>query len=235
MEYRLHRAFSSLFDGSKYLHRDSSLGDRVAMEFFEDLYTLGRSDKYINNVNSGLTVRNAKNLTHGMKARRGDGTLGESLPGVDPIFDDGFNVARGNIATVEIGVEVKILGKAMIKQIGRVVSDLKSQVDSFRSRGGNPLSIAVVGINSAEHYTGYEGERAYRTDGRKNKHPKQESREAEKRLILEAKPHFDEFVILRFSATNEGKYVFSWTDESESNKDYGASLVRVGRKYTERF
>ncbi len=29
-------------------------------------------------------------------------------------------VARGNVATVEIGIEVKILSKAMIKQIGRV-------------------------------------------------------------------------------------------------------------------
>lgn len=51
------------------------------------------------------------------------------------IVDPGYIVARGPIATVEIGVEVKILAKAMIKQVNRVINDLRDQVSQFRRRG----------------------------------------------------------------------------------------------------
>ena len=64
----------------------------------------------------------------GVAARRGDGTFGEIIPGEAPILDQGYLVARGPIATVEIGVEVKILAKATIKQIDRVINDLRNQV-----------------------------------------------------------------------------------------------------------
>jgi hypothetical protein len=55
-------------------------------------------------------------------------------------------VPRGEIANIEIGVETKILAKAMIKQIDRVLSDLENQARVFRSRGSNAIAAAVVGI-----------------------------------------------------------------------------------------
>ena len=64
-------------------------------------------------------------------------------------------MSRGPIATVEIGVEVKVLAKAMIKQIDRVKNDLRHQVTEFKLGGGSPICIAVVGINQAESMTSY--------------------------------------------------------------------------------
>jgi hypothetical protein len=93
------------------------------------------------------------------------------VPQVDPIKDKGFVVCRGPLATIEIGIEVKILFKAMIKQIDRVISDLRGQVAHFKSRGGSPLCVEIVGINRAPYCTSYEGERAFKTDGSRYKHP----------------------------------------------------------------
>jgi hypothetical protein len=42
---RLLETFSRLFDGTRYLHRKSNLGDLVAVEFYEDLVSLGKSAK----------------------------------------------------------------------------------------------------------------------------------------------------------------------------------------------
>lgn len=82
----------------------------------------------------------------------------------------GYQVARGPVATIEIGIEVKILAKAMIKQIDRVAGDLTKQVAQFKHRSGacEPICVGVVGINAADVTTGYEGDRSYRTDGSKS-------------------------------------------------------------------
>ncbi|MGB7026829.1 MAG: hypothetical protein WBD72_06010, partial [Candidatus Acidiferrum sp.] len=111
----------------------------MAMHFYEDLVLIGRSTKLIRDFEERRCVLNVANERHGVKARRGDGTFGEIVPGEPPIVDEGFLVARGVIATVEIGVEVKILAKAMIKQIDRVINDLKNQVVEFKKGGGNPI------------------------------------------------------------------------------------------------
>jgi hypothetical protein len=92
----------------------------VAMHLFEDLIAVGRSPKLIDAaINRKERVLNAQNKRRGISARRGDGTFGEIIPGETAVDDAGYLVARGPIATVEIGVEVKILAKAMIKQIDR--------------------------------------------------------------------------------------------------------------------
>ena len=57
----------------------------------------------------------------------------------DAIADEGFSVARGPVATIEIGVETKILAKAMIKQIDRVIGDLIRQTEEFKRRGGRAI------------------------------------------------------------------------------------------------
>jgi hypothetical protein len=204
------------------------------MRLYEDLHTLGRSKKFASRVDTGISVLNTQNKRHGIKARRGDGSFGEIVPHVEPIKDKGFVVCRGPIATIEIGIEVKILMKAMIKQVDRVVNDLKGQAAHFRSRGGNPVCVGIVGINHAAHCTSYEGDRAFRTDGKKYTHPIDEAAEAEKRLISLAAPAFDEFAVLRFDATNEPPYPFAWVNEAETLLDYGAILARVSQQYEAR-
>lgn len=125
MSYRLLTEFQGLFAGRAYLHRRSGLGDFVAMHLYEDLVFLNRSTKLSTRVQEHSRVLATTNLRQGIRARRGDGTFGEAVPGLSPISDPGFSVARGKIATIEIGAEMKILSKAMIKQIDRVVSDLQ--------------------------------------------------------------------------------------------------------------
>ena len=90
------------------------------MHLYEDLVTINKSDKYVLSVSTMSKVLNGQNKRKGVEARRGDGTFGELIVGKEPQIDADYKVARGPIATVEIATEVKILAKAMIKQIDRV-------------------------------------------------------------------------------------------------------------------
>jgi len=137
---------------------------------------------------------------------------------------------------VEIGIEVKVLAKAMIKQIDRVINDLRNQVVQFRHGGGNPICIAVVGINQAESTIGYEGDRPFPTTGKQGfLHPCQEAPEAERRLRAAAAPEFDEFIALRFKATNAPPFPFEWVNYNETRLDYAAALSRISSRYQQRF
>lgn len=238
MAYRLLTEFEKLFRGRIYRHRASTQGDRVAVQLYEDLVTLDRSAKLNQRVHAHERVLNTQNTRHGIKARRGDATFGEIIPNEPAVALPGHVVSRGPIATVEIGGEVKILLKAMIKQIDRVVSDLRGQVDQFRRGGGSgsPICVGIVGVNWADHCVGYEGERPFPTTGRGSyRHPVQEAAEAVSRLEREAKSAFDEFLILPFRATNEPPFAFDWVDARGTERDYGAALVRIGREYDKRF
>lgn len=234
-EFALLKAFRGLFEGAQYKHRNSSLGDFVAGHLFEDLATLGKSAKLCARVQARDRVVNQANRAIGRKSRRGDGTFGELIPTAMAVTEKGFQVARGEVANVEIGAETKILAKAMIKQIDRVIGDLTRQVEEFRKTGGNPICVAVVGINFSPSYTSYEGARVWPTDGRTNKHPIQEAAAAEQRLSALAAPRFDEFQFLRFRATNVPPFPFEWVDHTQTAKEYGALLVRVSREYDQRF
>jgi hypothetical protein len=240
MSYRLLTEFAGLFKGKRYLHRDSSRGDFVAMHLYEDLYNIGKSEKLCKHVDSTEWVLSQANKALGIKARRGDGTFGELVPGETAIFDAGYEVGRGIVATIEIGVEVKIIAKAMIKQIDRVTGDLQKQVANFAERSGArpPIAIAIVGINQAEYAVGYEGEKEpTKTDGKKHKHPFQEAKEAERRLVdaEQKKRHYEEIIFLRYSATNDEPYAFSWQNQHETEQQYGAALLRICREYEKRF
>lgn len=126
--------------------------------------------------------------------------------------------------------------KAMIKQIDRVIGDLAKQVAHFKRGAGNPICIGIVGINHAAAYTSYEGERAWPTDGTaRYRHPVQEASQAESRLLIQARPSFDEFLILRFRASNQAPYAFEWLDLAATSLDYGAILTRISREYNRRF
>src|SRR6185437_15169003 len=207
-DYVLLKSFRGLFEGCQYLHRDSSLGDYVASCLYDDLYNLKRSATFVRRVRERVTVVNTQNKTVGKARRRGDGTFGELVPAAHPVEESGFLVARGAIATIEIGAETKILAKAMIKQIDRVIGDLVRQVHEFKRHGGNPICVGIVGVNFSEEYTSYEGERPFATYGRKYKHPAQEAVEALSRLQGRAEPEFDEFMFLRFRARNVAPFPF---------------------------
>lgn len=246
MNYRLLDAFRSLFDGNRYEHRRSSQGDWVSYHLYEDLRALGTSQLLVERIDHRERVLCVANKRRGVVARRGDGTFGEIVPGASLRQDPGFVVARGAVATVEIGVEAKILAKAMIKQIDRVINDLVGQVGQFRQGLGDPICVGIVGINQAEVCTSYEGQttcpacgqvfaRMQMTNGKGHPHPFQEAPEAEARLMTRARPAFGEFLILRYRATNADPYPFEWVNYDETALDYGAILVRVAREYEHRF
>jgi hypothetical protein len=235
LSYLLLHRFRALFEGVKYRHRDSSLGDSVAVYLTEDLYALNRSTKLNQRIDKGERVQNTQNMRRGIIARRGDGTFGELIPNAAPLRVDGFHLFRGPIATVEIGVEVKILFKAMIKQIDRVMGNMEDQIKHFQKGGGRPISIAIVGINHANKCTSYEGSRAWPTDGKKHKHPIQEAAAAETRIAARVRSQYDELLFLRFRASNVRPYDFEWVSQNETELDYGAILTRVVRRYEQLF
>lgn len=236
-EYRLLTEFRRLFEGKIYRHRSSNQGDFVAMHLYEDLVTIQRSSRFGEGVLTRQDrVLNVENRRRGVIARRGDGTFGEIIPGETAIFDPDYQVGRGPIATVEIGVEVKILAKAMIKQIDRVINDLRNQVVQFRRGGGHPICIAIIGVNEAESTVSYEGDRPFPTTGKDGfLHPSQEAPEAARRLRALAAPDFDEFLILPFKATNAAPWPFDWADYKETRLDYAATLSRISARYQQRF
>lgn len=228
-------AFESLFEGQAYRHRNQTLGNYVAAHLYEDLFALNRSVKFSGRVTSKSRVLNQDIRVQGVRARRGDGAYGEILPSVIAVTEDGFQVARGPIAQVEIGAETKILAKAMNKQIDRVIGDLKRQVEQFRQAGGHPICVAFVGVNHAPRYVGMEGRRRFATDGKKYRHPIQEAAAAIDRVTSEAKPHFDEMLFLPFLATNLAPYEFAWQNFTVTRNNYAALLLRVSAEYEARF
>jgi hypothetical protein len=236
MPFRALRKFERLFTDGPYLHRNSTLGDSVALEVYEDLFEANRSNLYYTRVLEQSSVVNISNVRRGVPARRGDGTFGELNLNAKAGMHSGYNVSRGEVATIEVGIEVKILAKAMIKQIGRVVSDFRHQVEHFRQRGGTKaICVGIAGVNFAKQYLSYEKDRKYLTGIDGNPNPIQEAPRAAERLIRECAPDFDEFIILKFSATNAEPFDFDWINQIETEQQYGAALIRVSRLYDDRF
>jgi hypothetical protein len=234
-DYSLLAQFRNLFEGKPYLHRNASQGDKAVRYLYEDLRKLNKSTLLSRRIDEKSRVVNTSNKTVGIKSRRGDGAFGELVPVAIAITEAGYSVARGPLSAIEIGAETKILAKAMIKQIDRVIGDLKRQVEEFE-KNANPICIAVVGVNHAAGYTSFEGDRAYPTNGTaRYRHPLQEAAEAIRRLEAEARPEFDEFLILRFSATNIAPFPFQWINEQETLLQYSALLTRVSKLYDQRF
>jgi len=214
-----------------YRHRSSNQGDCVAMHLYEDLVAIKPSLKLAAAVRQRSPLLDVQNRRRGLDARRGGGTFGERRPAGVAVDVS----AQGPTATVAIGIKVKVLAKAMIKQMGRVVKDLRNQASQFRAGGGNPICVAIVGVNQAEHYVSYEGETSFSTTGHGGfMHPYQEAPEAERRLIADAAPAFDEFLILRFRATNQPPYPFQWVNYKDVRLDYAAALTRICNRCKQR-
>jgi hypothetical protein len=230
VRYRLLERFEATFRAGPYLHRNSQLGNRIADFLFDDLYVLREGSRYRRDVDAGHHVLNPKGVSPGLRARRGDGSFGSILPGYVPRRLEPHLVGFGPTASPEIGAEVKILAKAMIKQIDRVISDLCGQASHFHTKNPHAVSVGIVGVNEAETYVSYEGERAYPT-GPYGPHPVQEAQEARHRLDGRADGCFDEFLVLRFRASNVPPYPFEWVDRTRTGDAYGAMLLRLLRRY----
>ncbi len=235
MAYRLLDRFQATFAGTRYRHRNSSLGNQIANYLYDDLYELGHSSVYQSRVDLHTHVLNRRARSPGVRARRGDGSFGTLVPNAEAAIVPGFIVASGPTATVQVGVETKILAKAMIKQIDRVITDLKNQADQFRHKNPKAVTVAIVGVNHARRCVSYEKDRVYPTDGKGFPHPIQEAEDAKSRLRVDAEPAFDEFIILEYIATNEDPYEFEWVSSKRADAEYGSALVRILDLYEARF
>jgi len=71
LPYRLLDKFRSTFEGKRYIHRASNLGDLIAMELYEDLCYLAKSTLLRNRIAQAERVLNVKNRRVGIRARRG--------------------------------------------------------------------------------------------------------------------------------------------------------------------
>jgi hypothetical protein len=183
MPFRLLDGFRKIFEGQAYRHRSSTQGDRLARLVYEDLYTLGRSAILKKRIDDVECVVNVTNRVTGIKVRRGDGSFGESLPTVPGVKESGFFVGIGPTANVQIGIEVKIIATAMIKQIDRVINDLRNQALQFKNRNPSAITIAVIGVNHSPRYSSYEGDRVFVVEGARS--PAAEAPKAIQRLVQE--------------------------------------------------
>lgn len=235
MAYRLLEQFEATFRDGPYRHRNSTLGNQIANFLYDDLYEVSANSSYRERVGLHSHVLNRTAKSPGVKARRGDGSFGAIVPYSTAVVVPGFIVASGPTATTEIGVEVKVLAKAMIKQIDRVLTALRNQASQFKLKNEDVVTVGLVGVNHADRYVSFEKERVYPTDGKANPHPLQEANEAKRRLHAEAEPSFDEFLTLDFRASNEPPYDFAWVSKPRLEAEYGSALVRILTRYGKRF
>lgn len=227
--------FEASFSGKVYRHRSSTVGDKLSLMVFEDLYDIAKSGPFRGRVDDGSCVVNTKNHATGKPVRRGDGTFGERVAPAKPTSEPGMHVLRGPVATIHVGVEVKILATAMIKQIDRVSGDLAKQAQFFRDVTANAITVGIVGVNHAAHYTSYERDRTYEKPENGDKAPKDEAAAATTYLMTHANTHFDEFLVLDFVASNRPPYKFSWLNEERTTHHYAAVLQRILGLYASRF
>ena len=229
--YKLLSAFEHVFHGQVYRHRVSTTGDTVAGFLYEDLLGLGQSPKFARCVKSGEVAVNTGNQIKGKKGRRGDGTFGRIVPGNTLTTTTGFAVARGLVAHLEIGAEVKIGATKLIAQVDRVINDLVNQATIFRSHNKNAITVGIVGVNYADRYLGWEGDRSFpaRTP------PVREAPDFANRIERAVEPHYDELIILRFEASNIEPYDFDWLNKEQTQQLYGSALVRISAEYERRF
>jgi len=230
-EFRLLEAFRNLFVGKIYRHRSSVLGDRVACYLYDDLYLLNRSPKYTARIDKGVIAVNAGNRIKGKSGRRGDGTLGEVVPGGKLTTVKDYLVSRGPVATLEIGSETKIMATKMIAQIDRVMNDLREQSKVFTSYSKDSFKVGIVGVNFANEYTSHQGVHDFPAEIP----PSQESIEVIRRIKESVLSHYDEFLFLRFKASNRAPYRFEWVNEKETRLEYGSSLIRISARYEQLF
>lgn len=229
--YKLLTAFEDIFSGKIYRHRSSNIGDAIAAHVYEDLVDLGQSKLLLRRLNNNEVAVNTGNQIKGKKGRRGDGTFGRVIPGQALSTSPTHKIPRGHVANLEIGTEVKIAATKLIAQVDRVINDLMKQAEIFRHHNAHALRLALVGVNFAQTYTGYEGDRQYIAKSP----PAREALEFASRIERMVSPHFHELLVLKFRATNNPPYVFEWVNLTETTQLYASALVRLSALYDQRF
>jgi len=232
---KLMQHLAGIFYGKIYRHRSSRVGDELSRWLFEDLYDLRRSPLYNERVGRYEAVVNRPNTVTGRPGRRGDGTFGERIATSPAQTTPGYHVAEAAIATLQIGVEVKILSTAMIKQIDRVVGDMNKQAQQFKSTTPNAITVALVPVNHADKYRSYEGDRYFDKPGKTGPAPAAEAAEAKNRITQLVRPNFDELVFFDYRATNFEPFPFEWVNETATRNTYVAALQRIALAYESRF
>lgn len=231
-KFRLLETFRRTFAETLYKHRDSTLGNKIGRELFEDLLTHQVSHRYKQHVERGAGVVNGGGKIHTPKAmRRNDSIFGKPPAGVSVLAPkEGLWVREGPVAEPRIGCEVKILAKSQQKQIDRVISDLDNFALRMKSLNRKCINLAIVGVNRESNYVGHEGERAF-----KHKLRDQEPGIVVAKLRERLLGRYDELLVFQFRATNQPPYPFEWVDPNRFELDYGAALTRVGELYQRRF
>lgn len=228
---RLLAAFAACFSGVKYNHRISTTGDRVAAYLYDDLYSLNGSPKLVSRIAAGHEVVNVANTVKGKAGRRGDGTFGQLVPGVQGTLGQEYLVRRGPIASLRIAAEAKFVVTKQLAQIDRVITDLRNQADTFRGQSRDVITVGITAVNFSDSYTSYEGDNVFVA----KYPPSRDAPETTARLESMAKPAFDEFLVMKFRATNVPPYPFEWVNEAETRMLYSSILLRLSNEYERRF
>ncbi|SRR6266545_577808 len=231
-KFRLLEAFRRTFLNTVYQHRNSTLGNKIGRELFEDLLHLRVSPLYSEHVRDLSAVVNIGGKIHTPRAiRRNDSVLGRPPAGAEARALKGtFLVPEGSVAEPRIGCEVKIIAKSQQKQIDRVINDLAGFSGRMKSLSPACINVAIVGVNHESDYEGHEGERSF-----KHKLKAQEPINVMARLHEQLIDRYDELLVLAFRATNQSPYPFNWVEAKRAELDYGAALTRVGDLYQRRF
>lgn len=232
MYQKLLDSFRSRFEGQVYRHRSATHGDIIASHLYEDLYDLNQDPRYKQRVDAAQVVYNEANRVVGkVKVRRGDGLLGQAVPGQKTKRVPGFAVARGKAANIQIASEVKIVSTAMGKQLDRVMGDIKKQNGIFKKVSPDAISIAIVGVNFSKAYRSFEGDRFYDSS------PLKEAAATLATIVgdAELQAMYDEVLMLPFTATNVSPFPFGWQSWAQTNSEYNAALVRIAHEYRLRF
>jgi hypothetical protein len=230
--FKLLETFRTTFAGSVYKHRNSTLGNKIGRQLFEDLLGHDVSRLYREHVEHGVGVVNVGGRIHTPRTiRRNDSVFGRPPAGarIHPP-PAGLQVPEGPVAEPRMGCEVKIIAKSQQKQIDRVISDLENFALRMKSLSEHAINIAVVGVNQESDYAGHEGERVF-----KHRLREQEPTVTMARLRDQLLGRYDELLLLPFRATNQSPYPFGWANATRAELDYGAALTRLGDLYARRF
>ena len=233
MPQKLLDAFRDTFSGKQYRHRSSTHGDRISSYLYEDLYDLGHAKDLVQRADAGDVVYNRSNRVVGRhKVRRGDGLLGQAVPGEKISRELWFSIPRGKVANIQIGTEVKIISTAQARQIDRAVGDIKKQHGIFKKVSPDAISVAIIGVNHSPEYRSFEGDDRYYDSS-----PGEEAETTMRWIERDRELHdmFDEVLVLPFRATNLPPHPFSWVRGPATVAEYNAALVRLSNIYRKRF
>ena len=162
--FRLLERFRNTFHGNIYQHRDSTVGNKIGRELFEDLYTHSVSSRYTHHVQQSAGVVNRGGKIHTPRdIRRNDSVFGKPPAGVaTKLPTEEFVIPEGPVAEPRVGCEVKIIAKSQQKQIDRVINDLDGFALRMKSLNRKCINVAIVGVNHESDYEGYEGSRTFK-------------------------------------------------------------------------